>query len=164
MGLASRRNDMTTLKALKQNLNTFKLKVVTPILADKTGGPTWKLVQQTAQRVPMATLPQIAYIENMMKSKDPKDRLKVQSYFKTMKDQWSVIKIDVVKKYSAEHGVGGAKNRSAGLKGLVTSSKTQQAEARRVALCDLFVQQYNKLNLTMKGLRKANDLDDLEGV
>ena len=155
---------MTTLKIFKQTVTTFKTKITTPALADKTGGPTWKAVQQAAQAVPAALLPQIAYIEAMMKSKDPKDRLKVPGYFKTMKAQWSVIKIDAVKKYSAEHGVGGAKTRSSGLRGLVSSNKSQQAEANRVALCDLFVQQYNKLNLTMKGLTKANDFDDLEGV
>lgn len=155
---------MTTLKTLKANVTTFKTKVTTPVMADKTGGPTWKLVQQSAQAIPAALLPQIAYIEAMMKSKDTRDRLKIPGYFKTMKAQWDVIKIDAARKYSAQHGAGGSKSRASGIKGLLTSNKTQQAEANRVALADLMIQQYLKLDKVMDSLKKAGDLDDLEGV
>ncbi len=155
---------MTTLANLKLMVESFQKKVTKLVEADRTGGPTWKLVVKEAQAVPAALKTQIDYIQKCHASVYPPDKLKIPGYFKTMKAQWSVVKIDAAKKYSLEHKKGGAKSRASGLKGLVTTAKTQQAEATRVKLCELLIQQYTKLNLVMKSVKKAGDFDDLEGV
>jgi hypothetical protein len=155
---------MTKLADLKKMVDSFQLKVTKVAEADKTGGPTWKLVVKEAQAIPAALKTQIIYIQKSHASVYPPDKLKIPGYFKTMKDQWSVVKIVNAKKYSLEHKKGGAKSRASGIKGLLTSSATQKLEVSRVATCDLLIQQYTKLNLIMKSVSKAGDFDDMEGV
>ena len=153
-----------TREKLGKTLTAYDKDVLVPMNADTTGGATWKLVQAAAKRIPAALQPPLDSINQMYKSKDPSDRTKIPVYFKAMKAQWSVVKIDAVKKYLADHEAGGAKSRQSGLKAVVSTGAQQAKEKKRIELCKEFITYDNSFNSAMKNLTKPGDFGDLEGM
>jgi len=140
------------LDKLELSAETFQKQVTVEAAKDTTGGPTWQKVQQLSKAVPAAVLPMLKQMEFA-----GGDRAKLDRSLKTMKAQWDAIHVTDVEKYFKEHGAGGAKSRASGIKGAVTTAKTQAAEAARVKLCGLFIEQYKKLDLMIDRM----DVDDL---
>ena len=143
-------------KALLDKLELFAenfQKQVTVVAAkDTTGGPTWQKVQQLSKAVPAAILPMLKQMEFA-----GGDRAKLERSLKTMKAQWDAIHTTEVEKYIKEHAAGGSKSRATGIKGAVTTAKTQAAELARVKLCGLFMEQYKRIDLMVDRM----DVDDL---
>src|SRR5687767_12798304 len=108
-----------------------KFDVVKKKVEAQKGGDTWKDVVKAAQGMTAALRGPTASIEMMMKSKDPKDKLKIPVYQKSVTAQLSAVKFGPVTKYMAEHGPGGSKQRTS----ILRSNASKSEEAARVQLC-----------------------------
>jgi len=139
---------MTKLSELKAAETKFKTEVQAKIKANK-GGDTWVKVQAIADRVPAALSSPIASIELMHNSKDPKDKLKIPGYFKTLRTQFNAIDLAPVNTYIKEHGEGGSKTR-----GLLSTAKAKQDEKARVALAGNLIKQFGLMQIMLNNMRE----------
>ena len=133
-------------------LDKFELEVQKPIKAQK-GGDTWKEVVRAADGIKASLRSPMASIELMLKSKDPKDKLKIPVYQKQITAQLAAVKLGPVTKYQAEHGPGGSKQRTS----LLRTSSSKAEEAKRVQLCADLVEQAESLKKIAIALAASKD-------
>jgi hypothetical protein len=88
--------------------------------------------------------------------------LKLMSYLKMLKDQFSVVTVTALTTYAREHGEGGAKRGGGNILSKALKKKeAKEAEEKRVKLCNAVSKLHEKLKTELKELN-PNDRDSVK--